>query len=47
MLYLSKTKTITKAEGIENSFESKYAQLEYLGNDEFELSYIRHTGQWW
>ena len=29
------------------SFESKFARLEYLGNNKFEYSYMRHTGQWW
>ncbi|MCP4263259.1 MAG: hypothetical protein GY774_37985 [Planctomycetes bacterium] len=28
-------------------FENKFARLEYLGNNKFELSYMRHTGQWW
>jgi hypothetical protein len=28
-------------------FEAKFARLEYIGNDRFNLSYMRHTGQWW
>lgn len=27
-------------------FETKFARLEYAGNDRFNLSYMRHTGQW-
>jgi len=28
-------------------FETKFARLEYVGNGCFNLSYLRHTGQWW
>ena len=28
-------------------FEHKFARLEYAGDDLFNLSYMRHTGQWW
>jgi len=28
-------------------FEAKYARLEYIGNNRFNLSYMRHTGKWW
>lgn len=27
-------------------FEMKFARLEYVGNQRFNLSYMRHTGQW-
>ncbi len=27
-------------------FESKFARMEYAGNGLFNLSYMRHTGQW-
>lgn len=27
-------------------FEAKYARLEYIGNNRFNLSYMRHNGQW-
>jgi len=27
-------------------FEDKFARLEYVGNDRFNLSYMRHTGKW-
>ncbi len=28
------------------SFESKFARLEYVSNNRFALSFMRHTGQW-
>lgn len=28
-------------------FETKFARLEYVGNQQFNLSYMRHTEQWW
>jgi hypothetical protein len=28
-------------------FESKFARLQYAGNERFSLAYFRHTGQWW
>ncbi len=28
------------------SFESKFARMEYLGQDRFNLAFRRHTGQW-
>jgi hypothetical protein len=28
-------------------FENKFVRLEYLGDDTFQYSYMRHTGQWW
>jgi hypothetical protein len=29
------------------SFETKFARMEYVGNEQFNLSYMRHTEQWW
>ncbi|TVL99766.1 MAG: hypothetical protein CV087_16645 [Candidatus Brocadia sp. WS118] len=28
-------------------FETGFARLEYAGNSKFNLSYMRHTNQWW
>jgi hypothetical protein len=28
-------------------FESKFARLQYAGNELFNLAHFRHTGQWW
>lgn len=32
---------------ISSSFETKFARMEYVSNEKFNLSYMRHTGQWW
>ncbi|MBM7073683.1 hypothetical protein JQC92_16865 [Shewanella sp. 202IG2-18] len=31
---------------ISPEFETKFARLEYMGEDNFNLAYMRHTGQW-
>ncbi len=31
---------------LSSSFEEKFARLEYIGPDEFNLAFKRHTGQW-
>ncbi len=28
-------------------FEARFARLEYVGNERFNLAYMRHTGKWW
>lgn len=28
-------------------FDSKFARLQYAGDQRFNLAYFRHTGQWW
>ena len=28
-------------------FEDRFARLEYVKDNNFNLSYMRHTGQWW
>lgn len=32
---------------ISPDFETGFARMEYIGDDEYNLSYMRHTGQWW
>lgn len=27
--------------------EIRFARLEYMGDNQFNLAYFRHTGQWW
>lgn len=29
------------------SFEDRFARMEYVGNERFNLAFMRHTGQWW
>lgn len=31
---------------ISEYFETRFARLEYVGNERFNLSYMRYTGQW-
>jgi hypothetical protein len=28
-------------------FKSRFARLQYAGENQFNLAYFRHTGQWW
>jgi len=32
---------------IEPEFDAPFVRLEYVTRDRFNLSYFRHTGQWW
>ena len=32
---------------ISEFFESRFARLEYVGSRKFNVSYLRHTEQWW
>ena len=32
---------------ISEYFESRFTRMEYVGEQQFNLSYMRHTGQWW
>ena len=36
-----------RADALEPEFDSPFARLEYVSRDRFDLSYFRHTGQWW
>lgn len=31
---------------ISPSFEAKFARMEFVGSDKFNLSFMRHTGKW-
>jgi hypothetical protein len=31
---------------ISPTFEAKFARVEFVGNDKFNLSFMRHTGKW-
>jgi hypothetical protein len=35
------------ADGSATEFDAPFARLDYVGPDRFDLSYHRHTGQWW
>jgi hypothetical protein len=45
--YLCSTFNCPSPKAISPSFESKFARLEYVGTDCFNVAYMRHTGQWW
>jgi hypothetical protein len=30
-----------------SSFETRFARMEYVGDEKFNLSYMRHTESWW
>ncbi len=36
-----------REDALEPEFDSPFARLEYVSRDRFDLSYFRHTGQWW
>jgi hypothetical protein len=44
--YLCATYRCPSPEAISEFFETRFARLEYTGNDRFSLSYMRYTGQW-
>ncbi len=44
--YFCSTYNVPGPNAISPSFEDKFARLEYVGADQFNLSYMRHTEQW-
>ncbi len=44
--YFCSTYHVSGPNAIAPSFEDKFARLEYVGGDRFNLAYMRHTGQW-
>lgn len=34
-------------DAISPEFEAPFARFEYVSRDRFDVSYFRHTGQWW
>ncbi|MBJ7900815.1 MAG: hypothetical protein GC158_13080 [Cyanobacteria bacterium RI_101] len=38
---------LSEMEPDEKNAEEKFARLEYVGEDSFNLAYMRHTGKWW
>ena len=37
----------THSRAIEEFLDQSFARLEYINKDKFNLSYMRHTNQWW
>lgn len=44
--YFSATYRCPAEHCIEEFFEVKYARLEYTGDNQYVMSYMRHTGKW-
>lgn len=45
--YFCSTYNCPSPRAISPSFESKFARLEYVGKDSFNIAYMRHTQKWW
>jgi hypothetical protein len=45
-LYFCATYRCPPPDALSEFFESRFARLEYAENETFNLSYMRHTGQW-
>ena len=45
--YFCSTYNCPSPRAILPSFESKFARLEYVGKDSFNIAYMRHTEKWW
>lgn len=44
--YFFATYCVPGPNAISPSFESKFARMEYLGKDSFNLAFMRHTEEW-
>jgi hypothetical protein len=44
--YFCATYNCPSANAISPSFEAKFARMEYVAANRFNLAYMRHTGQW-
>ena len=46
-LYLCSKYRSPGPNAISEYFEIRFTRLEYIGGRQFNLAYMRHTGQWW
>jgi hypothetical protein len=44
--YFCATYACPHPDAISPNFETRFARMQYLGNLNFNLAYMRHTGQW-
>lgn len=44
--YLFATYNCPSPDAVSPTYETKFARMEYVDNDRFNLSYMRHTEQW-
>ncbi len=45
--YFCATYNCPSANSVYPSFETKFARMEYIDENKFNLAYMRHTEQWW
>ena len=45
--YFSATYRSPHPDALSPTFEVRFTRLEYVGDDRFNLAYMRHTGKWW
>jgi hypothetical protein len=45
--YICGTYNCPSPMAIRPSFEARFARFEYVGADQFNVAYMRHTEQWW
>lgn len=45
--YFCATYNCPSPNAISPSFDTKFARMEYVGGEKFNLSYMRHTEKWW
>jgi hypothetical protein len=45
--YFTSTWASPRPNRIAPTFERQFARLEYVGDQRFNLAYLRHTGKWW
>ena len=45
--YLCAKYNCPSPQAISPFFETKFVRMEYIGNEKFNLSYMRHNEQWW
>ncbi len=45
--YFCSIRTSVDQDAISPTFERRFARMGYEGEDRFNLSYMRYTGQWW
>ena len=45
--FIQRFRSDCRENAIEPEFDAPFTRLEYVSRDRFDLSYFRHTGQWW
>lgn len=45
--YICGTYNCPSPRAISPTFEARFSRFEYVGTDQFNVAYMRHTEQWW